>query len=405
MVNYVPPNSLPDVDWKIRNSTDWLFQGMDRDINNNALFTEYVHKCRARTNGAPTTQQVLQCYYSTVRVVRIPELADGARRPNLINHQVTKLYKQITINSEAVRKAKASRRMLLNADQFNPYLQLAFDHFSSKRGLETPFDFAEASFRFAPVTTDFASNIATVGRYLLKRNGAPDFKLSRVLPELGQLVASCIMFDTARKRRPGTAEVMLPKFANAYKNALETILDRYWPCKEPGCMNFKATHDAGHMSTKGLINSRFYEALDDVTLSDYTPRFEATILEHLKQYMYEIRQGRPHGPGKVLSESLQARNLHQETVCNFYHRNGSLGAFVSFRDNRACLVCLMGMASHALKCGHVICTDCAKSFGTTTILTVTKVVQCPLLCTKLKDGKLVTIKPPLAGIRVLSIDG
>jgi hypothetical protein len=326
VLNYVPPNSLPDVDWKIHNSTDWLFQGMDRGINNNALFTEYLRKCQARTHGAPTTQQVLQCYYTTVRVVRIPELADGARRPNLIDHQVTKLYKQITVNSEAVRKGKASRRMLLNVDQFNPYLQLAFDHFSSERGLETPFDFAEASFRFAPVTTDFASNIVTVGRYLLKRSGASDFKLSRVLPELGQLVASSIMFDTARKRRPGIAEVMLPKFADAYKNALETLLEWHWPCKVPGCINFKAGHVARHMSIKGLINNGYYEALDDFTMRDYTPRFEATILNHLKRYLHEIREGRPQGPGKVLSESLQARNLHQKVVCDFYHRNGSLGA-------------------------------------------------------------------------------
>jgi hypothetical protein len=34
-------------DWDIRNSTEWLFQGMDEDLHNNARFTKYtcgIHK-------------------------------------------------------------------------------------------------------------------------------------------------------------------------------------------------------------------------------------------------------------------------------------------------------------------------------------------------------------------------
>ena len=40
-----------------------------------------------------------------------------------------KLYKDMSLACELAREKKAELRMLLDADELQPYLQFAFDHF------------------------------------------------------------------------------------------------------------------------------------------------------------------------------------------------------------------------------------------------------------------------------------
>ena len=47
--------------------------------------------------------------------------------------------------------------MLLDADELQPYLQYAFDHFVND--LDTSFDFVQASFVNSPIPSDFGGNI------------------------------------------------------------------------------------------------------------------------------------------------------------------------------------------------------------------------------------------------------
>jgi hypothetical protein len=85
--------------------------------------------------------------------------------------------------------------MLLDADELQPYLQFAFDHFACD--LDTPFDFVQASFVNSPIPSDFGGNILKLAINMMDvwENVASGPIL---FTELSYMVASCIMLDSAR---------------------------------------------------------------------------------------------------------------------------------------------------------------------------------------------------------------
>ena len=90
--------------------------------------------------------------------------------------------------------------MLLNVEEFQPYLQYAFDHFAET--LDRPFDFVQASLIHSPIPLDFGGNIlklaiATMQAWKNELDGP------RLFGELSYIVASCIMLDSARRKLRG----------------------------------------------------------------------------------------------------------------------------------------------------------------------------------------------------------
>ena len=85
----------------------------------------------------------------------------------LIRAQVEKLSTSIRWASKEARKLKLESRMLLDADELQPYLQTAFDHFADK--LDTPFDFVQASFTNSPIPQNFGGNILKLALQVMER--------------------------------------------------------------------------------------------------------------------------------------------------------------------------------------------------------------------------------------------
>jgi hypothetical protein len=85
--------------------------------------------------------------------------------------------------------------MLIDANELQPYLQAAFDHFA--RDLDTPFDFVQAAFINSPIPLDFGGNILKLAINLMDawQNIADGPMIFR---ELSYMVASCITLDSAR---------------------------------------------------------------------------------------------------------------------------------------------------------------------------------------------------------------
>jgi hypothetical protein len=99
--------------------------------------------------------------------------------------------------------------MLLDADELQPYLQTAFDHFASN--LDTPFDFVQASFSNSPIPLDFGGNILKLAINLMEvwKNKADG---STIFVELSYMVASCIMLDSARHKIRGVHRLTLRRY-------------------------------------------------------------------------------------------------------------------------------------------------------------------------------------------------
>jgi hypothetical protein len=85
--------------------------------------------------------------------------------------------------------------MLIDANELQPYLQAAFDHFACD--LDTPFDFVQAAFINSPIPLDFGGNILKLAINLMDAwQNIADGPI--IFTELSYMVASCIMLDSAR---------------------------------------------------------------------------------------------------------------------------------------------------------------------------------------------------------------
>ena len=155
----------------------------------------FVSKWRLAGHTINTTKDLLECYYSSVTVVRIP--AKG--RYMLIDQQVSKLHREIVIRSNQSHHMKRKVRMLSNSEDLQVYLQLAFDHFSQY--LDKPFNFIEAALRINPIPSDFGGNILKLAVAIRDCRGNP--QVTDIFAHLSLMVASCIMLDIHRQRRLG----------------------------------------------------------------------------------------------------------------------------------------------------------------------------------------------------------
>lgn len=191
----------PDL-WDVHTSTSRLFESLSRTVFQNAKFKRYAQFWRERNRQIETVEQLLHSYYRSVNVVRVPT----GGRPNLIQSQVAKLYSYIEVACGIARERKAELRMLLDADELQPYLQYAFDHFACD--LDSPFDFVQASLTNSPIPLDFGGNILKLAINIMEEwTNAADGQI--IFTELSYMVASCIMLESARSKIRGQSPTSL----------------------------------------------------------------------------------------------------------------------------------------------------------------------------------------------------
>ena len=138
-------------------------------------------------------------YYSSLRVIRIPTIG----RPMLIRAQVEKLSDMIRWASKEARELKLESRMLLDADELQPYLQYAFDHFANN--LHTPFDFVQASLTNSPIPHNLGGNILKLALQIMER-WEDIANASTIFEELSYLVASSILLEATKQKILGRPE-------------------------------------------------------------------------------------------------------------------------------------------------------------------------------------------------------
>lgn len=213
--------------WDVPTATSMLLGSLSRTVFRSPVFKKYAQFWRERSRRIETVEDLLLSYYSSIKVVRIPR----SGRPNLINDQIQKLYANIEGACSSARRRKGELRMLLDADELQPYLQFAFDHFA--RNLDTPFDFVQASFTNSPIPLNFGGNILKLAINLMEiwENEAD----GRILfVELSYMVASCIMLDSARHKLRGIPatqpDASLTDHFRHCRTDLSTILGTYRCC-------------------------------------------------------------------------------------------------------------------------------------------------------------------------------
>ena len=186
---------LKDEEFDVETATKTLLSDADQSLEMNSDINSHVRYWRSQGRTVRSAKDLLTCYYSSIKVIRIPEKG----RYMLMDRQIRNLHNQIAFCCRGSHEGKLQARRDLNADELGECLQSGLDHFT--HFLDRPFDFLEFSWGLNPIAPGFGGNILRMAIAIKDRqwlwSGEDIFK------HLGHMVASCIMLDYVRHRIKG----------------------------------------------------------------------------------------------------------------------------------------------------------------------------------------------------------
>ena len=183
----------------VKKATRKFLADVETSIDRVPAFQAELEFWRTKGYSIRTTKDLLERYYSSITVVRIP--AKG--RYMLIDEQVAKLHTEIVVRCSQSHYMKKKVRMLSDSDDLQLYLQLAFDHFS--QNLDDPFNFVKVALKINPIPSDFGGNILKLAVAIQDHH--PSWIVAEIFENLSLMVASCIMLDIHRHRRLGQYQI------------------------------------------------------------------------------------------------------------------------------------------------------------------------------------------------------
>lgn len=153
VINACPPR-LEAEHWEVGTFTEqYLGQIPIAALKQNPKINTYLKWWESRRRPIRSAIDLLESYYMTVRAVRIP----SEQRPKMVEAQIGKLSDEIHSACDNSKLRKKSNRMLMSADDLQPYLQSAFDHFAQT--LDEPFDWAKAAVNSNSIPNDWGGCI------------------------------------------------------------------------------------------------------------------------------------------------------------------------------------------------------------------------------------------------------
>ncbi|KAH6656249.1 hypothetical protein BKA67DRAFT_514151 [Truncatella angustata] len=400
---------VDEKEWDVDTATQMLMSDIAGAVHREPVIQDYVTQWRKRGKHIGSTKELLECYYASVSVVRIPYKGSYM----LMNDQSGKLADLIRDRAQLSHLRKRKVRMLATPEKLQFYLHAAFDHFTTD--LDTPFDFIKETLRHSPVSRNFEGNILNLALAIRDRaaNSKVKNNAKQIFRAMVPIIASCVMFDTVRQNLLGTASRLLDdRYAKPCTAAMQTFADMHWPCsfknsaypgKSGQCCNMRSGHNPkGHQNIQGkIIGNGDYES--DLDPSEFAPTWNHFIRQSLIQLQssaFRLSQEFPDMP-----EIQVAALLHRERLNEQY--SNILGAATDFISYSACLCCLRELPECALPCGHVLCLPCVQIYGTRTSKTTIEISRCPLHIRDVIASPpwILNIKPDHAGTRTLCLDG
>ncbi|KAI0437961.1 hypothetical protein F4803DRAFT_565654 [Xylaria telfairii] len=400
--------NVDEKEWDVSKATQMLLSDISDAIRREPILQQYAQIWRQRGRRLNTTKELLECYYASISVVRIPYKGSYM----LMNEQVGKLSDLIKDRCAAALSKKKQVRMLANTEKLQFYLQAAFDHFTLD--LNTPFDFVKEMLRHSPVSRNFEGNILNLALLIKEKAVHPAIQndAEQIFRSIGPMIASCVMLDAVRQKLPGTVSRLLDdRYASSCVGAMQAFAGLYWPCSfqnqahgELGqCCNVKLGHNPkGHQNKQGKI----------IGHGEYQSNFNAAIFQPVWEHLIRASLVQVQSASLRLAQEFPDRSeleiaalLHQEQLNELYSNNlGSPSNFISYSS---CLCCLRELPECALPCGHVLCLPCVEIYGYRTSRTTIEIHRCPIHVRDVISTPpwVIVTKPRYAGVRTLCLDG
>ncbi|KAH7084592.1 hypothetical protein FB567DRAFT_445911, partial [Paraphoma chrysanthemicola] len=384
--------------WNVRNATNDLLEANNHLINSafsSSQVTRLVEKWRRRNRPIRSLRELLRCYYASFQVVRLPEAKDLPR----LSRQVSQLHNTIVETCKISFLNKQKVGLLSSSEDLSFYIQQAFTHFS--RNLNHPFDFKGYSLIRNPIPQNLGGHILRVA--LMIQRQYPTRSGAWIFERLSFMVASCFLYDCTTYRK-GKPHDLFADYQPNFEDALIEFCSSHWPCefshpKKGRCVNVGKRHEKGHQNDRGKVTDGGY-------VSSFTAEiYKNTWLNSLKARLRDAQESleREEDGPEVNGPLGPIRRLHARNISDFYL---DVGGASKFNSHATCLCCLMRPPEHVLRCGHVLCTECVKAFGTVKNCTI-EMTECPLHTEDSHWGSSwrIRMKPDFAGVRILSLDG
>jgi predicted acylesterase/phospholipase RssA len=370
-------------------------------------FTEGVPTFRALADhwrklgrNIVSIEDLILCYYSSFRVVRLPT----GSQFNRMQEQISQLRQSIRQCCHKSSEAKKRTRMQTDAIELGTYLQSGFDHFTTH--LDLPFDFMQVSLAQNPIPHNFGDHILQLCLAIQRLCLGEQDRTRRLLERMGTFVGSCVLLDCARYRK-GRLETLSIPYEKFFERAVGEYLALHVRCaySSPGgtrhCNMVQARHDVkGHQDQRGVIASGDFVPPFGIAFASQWARQHKEAMSQLEiDFCYRRESTSP-----TMSDRHIAWDLHLESVDDFY---GNMGASATMiRSHTTCLCCLKETPQFALPCGHVLCDQCTRACGRRSELSL-MVDCCPLHHTDSRWEKpaILGLKPSEAGACALSLDG
>ena len=199
-----------------------------------------------------------------------------------------------------------------------------------------------------------------------------------------------------------TNQLFEDHYMNHCEQAFTNFCEWHWPCKfqKKGvrCANVYLGHAKGHQNAAGKI----------LAAGDYETSFHYNTdlcrwIQKVDEELSSIQMSKDDASLGLKVEEVTS-SLHIGNMKTFYKEIGSTN---SFSSHYTCFCCLREIPVHPLACGHVLCSACVRSYGEPKGTESVEMHKCPICqAQNLRLSPcLVSFMPPLAGVRVLSLDG
>lgn len=183
---------------------------------------------------------------------------------------------------------------------------------------------------------------------------------------------------------------------NYCEQAFDYFCDHHWPCNftKSGsrCANPYSGHAKGHQDSKGKVLAKG-NYVPPLSYGDDFWRWTLAVESEIKNIQVS--------KDDALKVKKPLTTLHLENIKTFY---GKIGSASNFRSHCTCFCCLREIPVHPLACGHIICSPCVRSYGRPKGRVFMEMLICPI-CQAPGYGRLIKFMPPLAGVRILCLDG
>jgi hypothetical protein len=191
VLNFADP-TIDSAGWTVQSATDSLLSTYANAVCENAHVKTLATLWQERGKVIKTTRDLLECYYSSTTVIRVPQKG----RYGLVDSQISELSSQIERRCGEARENRKRFRIRFDAEEFQQALFMGFDHFATR--LDEPLDFVGISCKSNPIPEDFAGNILRLALAIKDDPKMVGKTGPAIFQHLGHMVASCIMLDFVR---------------------------------------------------------------------------------------------------------------------------------------------------------------------------------------------------------------